>query len=286
MIKNPIQIAHIKDIIDLYDIFIIDQWGVLHDGVKAFAGADHALKCLKEAGKQVAILSNSGKPAQYSANRMAEIGINRQHYDFMLTSGEHARYCLEQRPEPFYQALGNKYYIFAWNEYEHEVIENLPYQRVAKVEDAEFIICAGLDNIDIESFMPRLKKGIEAKLPMICVNSDLVTVAPNGKLIPCPGTLATHYEAMGGLVRWHGKPDPWLYKTIATKFGTLERAIGIGDSLDHDIKGANQAQISSLLVTNGIHKKQLPSTVTSESVAELAHKIGRSVDFFMPDFQF
>lgn len=280
----PIQLNSISQIIDDYDLFILDQWGVLHNGVDIIGDSLNALSLLKSRNKQVAILSNSGKPASDAIKRMAQIGIPKDLYDFMLTSGEHVYQCLQHKNEPFYENLGNKYYIFAWNEQEHEVIEDLPYERVQKIEDADFILCAGLDNLNLNHYHSRLKLALAHDLPMICVNSDKVTVTPSGHLVPCPGAIAEIYEQMGGNVRWHGKPDPWLYKVISQQFGSLDRAIAVGDSLHHDIQGANHAGIDSILITSGIHHQELSNSPSGESVAALATKNHAMPTHYMRDF--
>jgi hypothetical protein len=46
-----------------YDAFIVDLWGVLHDGVTAFPEAVACLEQLKARGKRILILSNAPRRA-------------------------------------------------------------------------------------------------------------------------------------------------------------------------------------------------------------------------------
>ena len=46
---------------------------------------------------------------------------------------------------------------------------------------------------------------------MVCANGDFVSITPEGELVQCPGVLARRYEALGGFVRWHGKPTTGTY---------------------------------------------------------------------------
>jgi len=54
-------INNISEIIEKYDTFILDQWGVLHNGGNAFEHSVETLNLLKKNNKKVVILSNSGK---------------------------------------------------------------------------------------------------------------------------------------------------------------------------------------------------------------------------------
>ena len=271
-------------LMDDYDLFILDQWGVLHNGVVLLGDALALLQAMRTKGKKTAILSNSGKPAKEAIKRMEKLGIGEGLYDLMLTSGEHVRQNLVKRNEPFYQNLGRDYYIFAWNEQEHEVIYGLDYQRVQDIEKADFLICAGLDSLNLDDYESRLHVALAYNIPMICVNSDKVTVSPTGDIVICPGALAEKYEKMGGTVRWHGKPDRWLYHYIEERLGALDHALAVGDSLSHDVKGANLANIDSLLITNGIHVQELNNAPTGESVAALATQYQAFPTYFLPDF--
>src|SRR5207248_9488529 len=94
-------------------------------------------------------------------------------------------------------------------------------------------------------------------LPMICANPDLV-VSHGGRLAICAGTLARRYEALGGRVRWHGKPFPSVYRTCFALLGIADkgRILAVGDSLRTDIAGARGVGIDSLLVAAGIHAEE------------------------------
>jgi len=65
----------ISDISDSYSAFILDQWGVLHNGEHAYEGVIDCLKELKGRKKHIIILSNSGKRAEQNRDRLKELGI-------------------------------------------------------------------------------------------------------------------------------------------------------------------------------------------------------------------
>src|SRR3546814_6063530 len=75
---------------DRYDAFIIDLWGVMHDGLRAYPAAVEALRQLRRAGKRSVVLSNAPRRAAVIAKRNAEIGIPEDLPDHLLSSGEDA----------------------------------------------------------------------------------------------------------------------------------------------------------------------------------------------------
>ena len=85
----------LTDIVQRFDGFILDQFGVLHDGTTLYPGALAALEALKKAEKPVVLLTNSGKSAASNAQRLAKFGINPGHYAHIVSSGEAARLTIE-----------------------------------------------------------------------------------------------------------------------------------------------------------------------------------------------
>ena len=69
------------------------------------------------------------------------------------------------------------------------------------------------------------------------------------------GVIADIYQKMGGEVIIKGKPETDIYFE-ATKSIKLNKSktVAIGDSIFHDIKGASNFGIDSILVSSGIHK--------------------------------
>ena len=83
---------------------------------------------------------------------------------------------------------------------------------------------------------------------MVCANPDFVTVEKNNASnVFCMGTIADLYEHMGGKVIILCKPNKEIYIESTQKISglNLSRTIAIGDSLDHDILGANNFGIDS-----------------------------------------
>ena len=251
-------IPALEPVLDRYDGFIIDLWGVLHDGLSPFPWARNTLLSLKAAGKRVGLLSNAPRPAAVVAAKMRDLGFAESDWDFLMTSGQDAWEHLRNRPDPWYQALGAKHYLIGLPKDEGLLVD-LPGLRVFDVSDADYLINAGIDfGQTLDSVRPLLEDALGRDLPMVCANPDHWIVS-DGRPEVCAGLLATFYENQGGTVRYHGKPFPGVYATCLAHLDGIERArvLAIGDGLKTDIKGANGAGIDSVLITSGVHGEAL-----------------------------
>jgi HAD superfamily hydrolase (TIGR01459 family) len=252
------QLTGLGEIALAYDGLILDLWGVLHDGSKPFPGVVDALSRLKHAGKQVAVLSNAPRRAALVEQRMNQIGILPGLYDHVHSSGEETWQHLVRRDDPFYAALGRRCYHIGPAR-DDNMLAGSGLARVAAVEEAEFILNTGPSDWDetVEQYEPLLQSALARALPMVCANPDLVVIHTGRRSI-CAGAVAERYEALGGRVRWHGKPYPAVYAACLALLGITDRRriLAVGDSLRTDIAGANAAGIDSVLVTGGIHAEE------------------------------
>ena len=243
------------EVADRYDGFILDVWGVLHDGVKPFAGVIDALHRLQAAGKRTVVLSNAPRRAGPVAERLAAIGIPAGLYDHIHTSGEETWQHLKRRDDPFHAALGRSCYLIAPPR-DDAVLDGLDLTRVEDMAAAEFVFNTGpwgWDE-DVARYEEMLGHARRRNLPMVCANPDLV-VHHQGRRAICAGAIAQRYEAMGGTVRWHGKPFAAIYDTALGLLGIADRRriLALGDSLRTDIAGANGVGLDSVVIASGIH---------------------------------
>jgi HAD superfamily hydrolase (TIGR01459 family) len=245
---------------DRYDGFIFDLWGVLHDGEQALPGAVEALARLGAAGKRLCLLSNAPRRARPIAQALSEMGISDDHYHHLVTSGEAAHRALREPPDDWHAALGRRCLLIG-PERDHHLIDDLPDgERVAAVEEAEFILNTGPVTYEhsLEDYQPLLAAAAARGLPMICANPDLeVLVGP--QRVMCAGQLARRYRELGGTVRYHGKPHRPVYDVCLRLLGIADRRriLAIGDALATDVAGAAAAGIDAVLITGGIHCQEL-----------------------------
>jgi HAD superfamily hydrolase (TIGR01459 family) len=243
---------------DAYDGFIVDLWGVLHDGGKPLPGTVDCLTQMKRAGKRVVLLSNAPRPAAPAITRLTEIGFARDLYQDLMTSGEETWRHLVKRDDPWYAALGERCYMIGPPR-DLGMLTDVRAARVYDVAEADFILNTGADFGDtVAKFEPLLQAARARDLKMICANPDLEVLMRGSREI-CAGALAQRYEALGGAVRYHGKPYPSVYGECFALLGDPPKArvCAIGDSLRTDIAGARGVGIDSILVTGGIHAEGL-----------------------------
>ncbi|MEO5692537.1 MAG: TIGR01459 family HAD-type hydrolase [Usitatibacter sp.] len=242
-----------------FDGFIVDQWGILHDGTRAYPGALDCLQRLRQAGKRVVVLSNSGRRETANIKLMAEMGFDARLFDRCISAGEDAREAIERRVQPFHARLGKRYYAFT-RDNNTALLDGLDLEHVARIDDADFLMVIGIDSprLGIADYEPLLAAGAARRLPMICANPDIVRVSPDG-LVDAPGVLAQRYEQLGGEVFYHGKPWPAIYESCLEALGAIARTrvVTIGDSIEHDVLGASRAGLRCAFVAGGIHVDDL-----------------------------
>ncbi len=251
-------VAGIGEVAPHYHGFILDLWGVVHDGVAPMPGAIECLQKLMERGKRIVLLSNAPRRAEDVVRQIAEIGVPDTLYHHVMSSGEEAWQHLCRRDDPFYAALGWRC-LHIGSERDTEIRDGLGLEYVETAEEAQFILNTGPAGWDdgIEDYQPLLRPALARDLPMICANPDLV-VMRGATLHLCAGGLAKWYEEAGGRVRWHGKPFGSVYDTCLGLLGIDDRSqiLAIGDSLRTDIAGAGAAELDSILIAGGIHAKE------------------------------
>jgi len=242
-----------------FDGFIVDQWGVLHDGSRPYPEALDCLERLRAAGKHVVVLTNSGRTEAANIRLMESIGFPARLFDHVVSAGEDARNAIVGRATPFHARLGRRCYAFT-REGERSIFEGIGLEFTDRVAEADFIAVIGIDSPrrTLADYESELREGRERGLPMICANPD-ITRFHGGRLVEASGVLARRYEELGGEVFHHGKPWPAIYGSCLAALGRCApgRVIAVGDSIEHDILGAARAGLPSAFVVGGIHADEL-----------------------------
>lgn len=280
------QILGIKEIYNNYNYFIFDVWGVLHDGAKAYPNVIETLQFLKENNKKTCFLSNAPRRSHKVAAILEKLGIGKDLYDFILTSGEATFLDLQKNQEENFKNFGNKYFYIGPDK-DLDLLDGLHYQKVANASDANFIINTGFEGQDskIDEKMPQILEAKKHNLPMICVNPDLIVVNQAGVEMICAGALAREYEKISGKVFYYGKPFDAVYKMVVEKFNCQNKKefIAIGDGLETDILGAKNFAIDNILVTGGILANPLAIKFWQDANIDKLKKICESHKIF-PQF--
>ncbi len=256
-----------------YDGFILDLWGVIHDGVEPYPGAAECLSALRGMGKRIVLLSNAPRRAGEVVLQLRGMGIRDDAYDGVMTSGEAAYVMLRDRPDPWYRDLGNAVFHLGPPR-DHNVLHGLGLDIRNTPKGAAFLLNTGPDDhlspTDPAAYDPVLLDCAARRLPMICANPDLYVIR-GGVRVVCAGTLAQRYVAMGGDVRSLGKPDPAIYAPVLAMLGVpAARVLAVGDALRTDIAGAAAVGLDACWVLGGLHGAHLGSEAATEAEAHAA----------------
>ncbi len=247
-----------------YDGFLLDQFGVLHDGTAVYAGVVDCLEALQATGKRVIILSNSGTRRDANITRLTRLGIPAELYEDFVTSGEVTRAVLSEPPPelcPAGRAEGRLRCLpLLDGPAERAILEGLAVTEVTDIATADFLLLASFGQTPPprDAFAKLFSEVQDRDLTLVCANPDVTGFRPEG-LIPAPGAFAADYEAAGGKVIYIGKPHPLIYRHALDKLAPLpaSRIVAVGDSLAHDIAGAQGVGLAAALVIEGIHHEDL-----------------------------
>jgi HAD superfamily hydrolase (TIGR01459 family) len=239
-----------------YSGFVLDLWGVIHDGVNAFPHAVETLGKLRAAGKRTLLLSNVPRPNDAVQAMMRRMGIDDSLYTGILTSGEAVRRALIAPPDLWWAQLGSRVFHLG-PERDRPVLNGLPLVLAGTPEEADFVLNTGPDDhrnpTDITEFEAVLQACAARRLKMICGNPDLEVIR-GGVRVLCAGALAVRYRALGGDVRSLGKPDPAIYQPVLEQLGLPpDQVLAVGDSLRTDIAGAVGVGLAACWILDGIH---------------------------------
>ena len=291
-VKN---ISGLKEIFQNYDDFILDQWGVMHNG---YNGYPEAIKCISDLisnNKELIIISNSSQKKESTSKRLLSLGFNQNQFTEIMTSGEMVWKKLIDEVFVKDKKLGkNCFHIF--DKTKKDIINFTngleKFNFVSSIDSADFILgCTPFFKSCVIDYIPLLSEAIENNLPFVCANPDFETVENNSeKLIFCMGTIASLYENMGGSTIILGKPSKEIYIESTKNIRNIDKSkiLAIGDSLNHDIRGAIDFGIDSLLVTStGIHRNFFDkSKPIWESDVNTLQKLGIKPTFICSDFKF
>jgi HAD superfamily hydrolase (TIGR01459 family) len=239
-----------------YDVLLCDVWGVVHNGIVAFTEAAEALARFRARGT-VIFITNAPYPADTVRRFLDRLGVRRDAYDAIISSGDVTRGVVKKRlaQRVFHIGPPRDLPIFAGLKV-----------AFAPVESADYVVCSGLfdDRTETpENYRDMLAFIRGRSLFMVCANPDAI-VERGDTLIYCAGALADAYVALGGAVLYCGKPHAPIYEAALCKAAAfrggevppLARVLAIGDSVNTDLKGAAAFGVDCLFVISGLHANQ------------------------------
>ncbi len=254
MSQPPRAVTGLSAIAADYDLFLLDQFGVLHDGSAPYPSALRALAGLRQAGKHVLVLTNSGKRAAVNLARLHGMGFAPASFDGLVSSGEVAWRMLSagELGAPF--IAGACAYIVGKRGDDYG-FTGLGLEFVSDPGSADCLLILGSDapKRSLDDEIQALAAAAARGIPALCANPDITMLTATGPQ-PAPGAIAAAYAALGGPVTYIGKPHAAIYRQCLRLAGALSsaRVLAVGDSLAHDIFGAQHFGLGTALVRTGV----------------------------------
>ena len=274
-------LKHLSEVFDAYDTFVIDLWGVIHNGLKLNDKAMEAVIQLNKNSKKIIFLSNAPRPSAKVVDFLIKMKMDRNYLSNVMTSGEAAMKAINQNK------FGKKFFHLGPPR-DSSIFEKVK-DNLTTINNCDFILCTGLfdedepnlDKLqlhenDLDYYKNFLIKHVSKKL--VCTNPDL-TVHRGDKEEYCAGYIAKIFEELGGKVTYYGKPHKEIYKMC---FKENEKVLVIGDNLRTDIRGANNLKKDCLFVSNGVHRNEFTNNLELE---KLVNKYKVNVNYFQKELQ-
>ena len=275
------ELNHLSKVFKAYDTFVIDLWGVIHDGITLNEKAIEAVDQLKKHSKKIVFLSNAPRPSTKVVDFLLKMKMDRKYLSNVMTSGEAAMHAINQNK------FGKKFFHLGPAR-DTAIFEKIKENKTT-IDSCEFILCTGLfdeDDPDISKtqlhendlnyYKNFLINHISKKL--VCTNPDLI-VHRGDKEEYCAGYIAKIFEEIGGKVIYYGKPHKEIYDMC---FEPNEKVLAIGDNLRTDIKGANNLNKDCLFISNGVHRNEFSNNLELE---KLLRKYKVKANYFQKELQ-
>lgn len=249
--QKPQLIKGLNEIAHGYDALLCDAWGVIHNGVSLFPGVEEALTQFRQTAGPVFVLTNAPRVSSVIPRQLDRLGLSREAYDGVVTSGDATRAAILQLSEGCAFRLGP--------DKDDTLYDGLAV-RFCPLEKADYIICTGLFDDTSETpddYRDMLQEAAASDLPMVCANPDIV-VRLGDRMIYCGGALAALYETLGGRVIYAGKPHAPIYNLAYERIKQIKpsidksRILVVGDGLGTDILGANNQNLDVVFIADGI----------------------------------
>jgi len=265
MTKN-LDATGLKSIANSYDLFFIDIWGVVHNGINLNKPSIEVLENLSNLNKEFVLLTNAPRPNITVINFLEKMGLNKNFFKNVFTSGEAAlKYLIKD--------LKNKKFFHIGPPRDFDLFKSFKENKVSNINESDYLLCSGLfdDLEDLNYYKNLLIHHISKK--MICTNPDLIVDRGENREY-CAGSIAKIFEEINGEVIYFGKPYPPVYNLSSDTKD--KKILCIGDNLNTDIRGANIQNYDSLLITSGIHKQEISKLELNNVIEKYSAKVDYS----------
>ena len=126
----------LRSIFDEYDVFFIDIWGVLHDGINLFQNSVEVLEKLEKNKKQYVLLTNAPRPNLTVIKYLKKMGLDEKKAQQVYTSGQAA---LDQLKN-----MNLKSFFHIGPPRDFDLFKTFESQKSEKIDSSDFLLCTGL----------------------------------------------------------------------------------------------------------------------------------------------
>ena len=232
-------------LIDAYDCVLLDLDGVVYLGKTPIANAVKAIKELQAKKVNIAIITNNGSVTAKSVSKwMKDFGLDFKASSIVTSSQTLCWYLQEKYPK------GSKVLVVGSQGLKESVTE-AGFKVVLKADKEPLVVVNGIDADILQKDLAEMCYAIAAGVDWVSTNGDYTFPTEKG-LAPGNGAfnaLITSITGKSPLLM--GKPQPHMFKQAAQLF-SAQNPIVVGDRLDTDIQGANNAGYKSLCVLTGV----------------------------------
>ena len=277
-------VTQLSEISDHYSAVFCDLWGCVHNGITPFPEAVAALQTFRAQGGTVIMVTNSQRPRASVADQHDGMGLPRDCWDDIATSGDSARAAM------FRGVVGeNVYFIGEGHDQSFfrplNVIDAPITITQVPLDQADGIVCCGpMDPTADPSVMrPEFLYAKQKGMKLLCANPDIV-VDRGERREWCAGALAALYTEMGGESLYFGKPHPPIYDLARRRLATLRpnvsdsSILAIGDGIITDVAGATGEDFDCLFISGGLAKAETKTDTQPDATALEAYLQGEMVN--------
>jgi len=236
-----------QDIINDYDLFLVDIWGVICNGPDAYPGVVDSLNWISSQ-KPLCYVSNSPRLKTEIKARLDGFKLNIGE-SMIYTSGIVAALMISDSQKHL-NINEPKIYHLTNETFKNIYIEE-NWNFTDKISDANILLVTAqlLEGEDLSTYDAILAEAAKLGIVCICPNPDTIIPTRTGRAY-CPGFIVRNYP---GRVIYTGKPHPYIFTQVLEKYSHIpkDRILMIGDTFDMDILGAQNVGIQSALVPTG-----------------------------------
>ena len=162
----------LRSIVEEYDVFFIDIWGVLHNGLNLFRNSVEVLEKLEKNKKQYVLLTNAPRPNLTVIEYLKKMGLDEKKAQQVYTSGQAA---LDQL-----KTMNSKSFFHIGPPRDFDLFKTFENYKVENIDSCNFLLCTGLfddHGSELAFYEKLLIDHIDKK--MICTNPDTFLTRPS-----------------------------------------------------------------------------------------------------------